>query len=326
MPRSILVPLDGSPFAEHALPLALAVARRLGASIELVLVHEPSRFPHPSADLRTPDALIAVAVREHGDDYLRGAAERVREATEVPVATRLLEGPVAETLADEAAGVDAALVVMATHGRGGVSRMWLGSVADALIRRIETPLLLVRPLEGAAPGPVAHAFRRVLVPLDGSPFAEEIIEPAMALAGTEGVEYHLVQGVYYLNAVGISPEALVPPVPDYEVEEAPRYLEGVATGMRTRGAKVVTHVDVNEPPARALLRYVEEQKVDLVAMATHGRSGVRRLALGSVADKVLRASPVPVLLGHPGAVAASERSERTTDPAGPSGRRRYGAP
>jgi nucleotide-binding universal stress UspA family protein len=206
----------------------------------------------------------------------------------------------------EALGVD--LVVLTTHGRGPLGRFWLGSVADALVRRLPVPALLVRPQEGA---PAAEAVRHILVPLDGSPLAEQILEPAAALAELTGA------AVTLLRVVGPVP----PPgaeVPDGLIEEAVQQLlektaelqervnagasqglETAAARLRERGLVVQTRVAVADAPAPAILDAAREVGADLIALATHGRRGLKRLLLGSVADKVVRGGTLPVLLLRP---------------------------
>ena len=139
MYRSLLVPLDGSAFAEHALPLALSIARRAGASVNVVQVHVP--FTPLYADSMSPGTYEAEAkVLEQERAYLDGIAKRLASISSVPVTSALLEGEVvAETLNGHAAAAEADLIVMTTHGRGPLSRFWLGSVADEMVRRATTP-------------------------------------------------------------------------------------------------------------------------------------------------------------------------------------------
>jgi nucleotide-binding universal stress UspA family protein len=174
MYRSILVPLDGAAFGEHALPLALALARRSGATVRLVHVC-PAPQQSFFAESGAADAGETAGLsRERAGAYLDQLAACLSDRWEVPITTSVLEGPAAETLHDHALASSADLVVMTTHAHGPLPRLWLGSVADALVRRLPLPILLVRPhgevldvLEEVHEQP----FQHILIPLDGSPLA-----------------------------------------------------------------------------------------------------------------------------------------------------------
>jgi nucleotide-binding universal stress UspA family protein len=300
--RTIVVPLDGSEFAESALPMALDIARRTRARVVLVTVYTPG-FPTVGGQgvpMHDPGF-----DREQRDDlrtYLDIVRHRVAgAAADVPgVDTVVLEGPVAPAIAEHAAEVDADLVVLASHGRGGVSRLWLGSVADALVRRLDAPLLVVRP--GAGPTPSSGTFRHVLVPIDVAPESELGADTAAAVVGTSGVEYTL------LRVVPPMPQLLSGLVSTERVEEDAAYQRDLALGntaaverrLRERGADVHSVVRFHDSPAEAILAYARETTTDLIALATHGRGPIGRFLLGSVADKLLRAATVPVLVRHAG--------------------------
>jgi nucleotide-binding universal stress UspA family protein len=304
MIRSILVPLDGSPFAEQALPLALSLARRANATVHLARVHQP-------ADVVLPEGVILhdadASVRDGEQAYLDETARRLAAETGLTVAAGLLDGLVPEALCGQAEALGVDLVVLTTHGRGPLGRFWLGSVADALVRHLPVPALLIRPRElGIAPA--APAIHHILVPLDGSPLAEQILEPAAALAGTVTL-LRVVAPVPPTGAAGVGGAA---------VEEAVRQLleqtsglqeqvnantrlglEKVAARLRDRGLVVRTRVAVGEAPAPVILDEARAVRADLIALATHGRRGLKRLLLGSVADKVVRGGSLPVLLLRP---------------------------
>jgi len=173
MYRSLLVPLDGSAFAEQALPFALSIARRAGATINLVRVHVP--YAYMSAEGVTPWSYQwDTEIREHERAYLDGISKRLTAAQSVPVTYRLLEGPVvAEVIQHHATATGADLIVMTTHGRGPLSRFWMGSVADELVRRATTPVLLVRPQETAVDLAADRVLKHILIPLDGSTLSEQ---------------------------------------------------------------------------------------------------------------------------------------------------------
>jgi len=192
MVRSVLVPLDGSNFGEQALPLALKIAGLASAGLELVHVHLP--VTPLGGDIPLPyDARLDAALQDSERAYLEKVAKRVAEVSQVAVGTDLLEGPVELALSKHAAKTNADLLVLTTHGRGFLARSWLGSVADQLVRSLDIPMLLVHPREGQTTLADQPALRHILIPLDGSPLAEQIIEPALALGSVVGADYTLVR-------------------------------------------------------------------------------------------------------------------------------------
>jgi len=304
--RSILVPLDGSPFAEHALLLADNIARGTGASLRLALVHEG---PPPAFDQASVQSLLGleVASRKAERDYLRGVQIGLRSGgCRVPSAVSLTGTPgPALTAYVEEMGID--LVVMATHGRGGVQRAWLGSVADHLSRHLEVPLLLVRPADGKTPPAPPPAHGRILVALDGSPLAEQALEPAVGLARLWNAELMLLRVVRPIP-VAIEPPLVMATVYDEQVTAAWRaqaqdYLDDIVERLRARGVRATAVASIGWSPAQTINDLARPEEVRLIALATHGRGGIRRLALGSVADKVIRAAEVPVLVLRPGRLA-----------------------
>ena len=175
MSRLILVPLDGSEFSESALAVALSIARRWEARLEVLTVHEAV----PTLD----HDLWETASREWSEKYIASVAERIKEEAGGTVASTALSGTTSEAIQHhvEARGGD--LVVMATHGRGPMSRFWLGSTADALVRHSSFPILLLRPTEGATLKPTEDfSPKKVLVPLDGSRESEAILTHALEIA------------------------------------------------------------------------------------------------------------------------------------------------
>jgi nucleotide-binding universal stress UspA family protein len=290
--RAILTPLDGSRLAEESLRAACATARRTGAVLHMVLVHHPVAPNADSAAMATAIDELDRLAREGEERYLEQIAERMRLAHGIHIETSILDGPVAETIGTHVRQVGAGLVVMTTHGRGVVSRFWLGSVADHLLRHLDVPLLLLRHHETQLHDS-RMAFRRMLIPLDGSARAEAVIEPALVLCPPPTAEIALVR--------------VVPPVEDGLVEGrggAAVYLDEVADQLERRGCRVSTTVVVSESPAQAILDQGRPEATDCIAMATRGASGVRRLVLGSVTDKVVRGADVPVLALHPPGVEA----------------------
>lgn len=326
MKASILVPLDGSAFSARALPTAAAIARKGGGTLELLSVHTPLVVPLPYPDAPVYDKTFDETQREALQAALTAYAARLRSEVGIAAKTAVLEGDPATVLAGEATRVGAGLIVMTTHGRGGFTRAWLGSVADELVRRAPVPLLLVRPSgpsedSGDAAGagtlgtvadpaevPVDGAdslypFHRVLVPLDGSPLAEEILETALAL-GVKGETTYILLRVVPVPRTVLPPEESFWTPREIEAQNAAReacskYLDGVARLVRDAGHPVELVVATGHDVARTIMQESSERGIDLVAISTHARGGLARLRLGSVADKIVRGAACPTLVARP---------------------------
>lgn len=294
----ILIPLDGSGFAETALTPGLAIAGKIGGRVELVHVREPiAAF---AADEWDAEA------REWAASYLEEIADRARDGgLDGRLSTSVLSGTVTNTLRAHAKEQGVKLVVMATHGRGPLSRAWLGSVADNMIRHAEQPILLIRPDGEDEPWSPATRWapQKILVPLDGTKLSEEALTHARALQGLFGSELILVRVVPYPMEIA-SPYLphtvqMNRQVVD-EAEDAARiYLDHISDSLRADGVVVSTRVVTDASPGHAIVVQADEDDADLVCMATHGRGGLSRAMLGSVADKVVRSGHRPVLLCRP---------------------------
>jgi nucleotide-binding universal stress UspA family protein len=298
--RSILVPLDGSQLAEQALPLAVRIAQAAGSKLRLVLVHRlpPAPLDPASAKLFTS---IDLATRKSERAYLRRVQARLREEGVRLSSAVTLTGPVGPALDTYVRELGMDLVVMATHGRGGIRRAWLGSVADHLIRHLEVPVLLVRPEDGrpAEPGKAD----RILVPLDGSPLAEEALEAAVRLARAWDAEVCLLQIVAPV-LLSVDPALPIPSAYEEELtgmsrQQAQAYLDRTAGRLREQGLRASGTAVIGWNAADAILDTARPDQVAMAVLATHGRGGVRRLTLGSVADKLVRGAMVPVLVYRP---------------------------
>lgn len=301
---SILVPLDGSPFGEHALPMAVGLARRAGAELHLVHVHQMI----PPATIEGVAIYDAVDLHHRQDEqaYLADVSRRLGEKARVK--TALLDGDVGTALKDYAATVAADLVVMSTHGRGAIGRFWLGSVADKLLHEMQRPVLLVHPGEGKPDLNREMTIRNILVPLDGSDLAEDILAQAKGLAGLFGGALTLLRVVppvirpsYLREGSGIAELAhsaleKVQAMQRQKMEEAQQYLNRVSDGVASKGCGVRARVTLDEEPALAIKLEADACFADLIAMESHDRPGLSRLFRGSIADKVVRGSHVPVLL------------------------------
>lgn len=291
----LLIPLDGSQFAEWALPTALSLANHLPADLELVIVYdeEPTVGGWP---------LDAEGVEEWSAAYINGVADELRTRTRRAVETSVLGGRhVAKTLERHLADARGDLVVMTTHGRGAFGRAWLGSTADHIVRHGSTAVLLLRPdIENAPSLDEPVAFHRILLPVDGSPLAEKAIPWARRIGGVYDASYIVLRAVppvmdlqspYLPHTIEQTHEVL-----EEGREAAEEYLRDLEAGLNGKKLQVTTELEVPVRPATAILHYADRHPIDLIALATHGRSGLKRALLGSVADKVLRGAHVPVLL------------------------------
>jgi len=306
MYRTIMVPLDGSSLGEYALPLALGIARRASATVDLVHVCTslgPNAF---GGELDAPvlSEIQRKQLRVRACAYLEQLGASLSARWELAITASVLDGRAVDTLYDHALASGADLVVMTTHGYGPLTRAWMGSVADKLVRRLPMPILLARPHDEALDlleKVHDQAFQHVLIPLDGSTLAEEILDPALALGALMDAKYTLMQALDPLLAEHTHPPyaaGLDPAMLEELRETALAYLEGVADRLRAQALEVRTDLVVEQPHV-AILEYTRDHAVDLVAMATHGRGGLARMLLGSVADKVMRGADVPVLLQRP---------------------------
>lgn len=293
--HTILVPLDRSPLAEQALPLALELAWRAGATLDLVSVHGLYALEDPGA-ARLPFAPAEDAeFRRHEQHYLDLTAERLAAKHCVVMRTAVVDGLVVDGLLKRQHDKPADLIVMTTHGRGPVSRAFLGSVADELIRQAPVPLLLVRP-HALASEPTAPLVTHMLIPLDGSPLAEEVLPPALELANLLEARCTLLRVIESSDAPSVHTSCR-PCAP--QEAEAMAYLESIARRARAGGLRVDTRVATARHVAQSIVEQSQKWPGHVIALATHGRGGLRRMLLGSVADKVIRASTVPVLVLHP---------------------------
>lgn len=291
---TILVPLDGSQFAEACVPAAITMARRLGADIEIISVFEDA-----SVLAEARDTELEFKAWLHGS--LEELATRIRDVSGIQVTTTIIDGLPAERLVEYAKRSSVEMIVMATHGRGPVSRAWLGSVADYVLRHVDVPVLLVRAEEGQAATEVREwAFSHALVALDGSDRAEHALDWTVDLAIPGKTTITLYRAVeppmpfaspYLPQAIEDTKAAL-----EAGQDAAADYLSRVGDRLAARGYRVEKQALMGVHPAPGIVEYADKHPVDLIAIGTHGHRGLRRLVLGSVADKVLRSANVPILL------------------------------
>jgi len=297
--KTLLVPLDGSALAEQSLGQAAAIARATGAAIDLVTVHQP-----PAQD-GYGDAPRDDRSRSDEHRYLETVASELAAGGSIRVSHSMLAGDPEEMIARRASDIEADLIVITSHGRTGFSRTWFGSVADGLVRRGPAPVLILRPIAGDARRAAAHhLFNHVLIPLDGSALATEILPTATELARCSNARITLLGVVQPIASSAYDPMTLLPHpflFPDDSITKslvagATKDVKALCNRLAAGGAESVdADVVVAENVAHGIVEFARSHDVDLVAISTHGR-GTSRYFVGSVADKVLRASGLPILL------------------------------
>jgi nucleotide-binding universal stress UspA family protein len=287
MLSTILVPLDGSALAEQALPFAERVARVAQARVILTRV-----VPAYSGADMSIDASVAHAAREN----LEEIASRLRHA-EITVGVTVPEGDAAAQTVGAVAAHSVDLIVMSTHGRSGIGRWLYGSVADAVIRLANVPVMLVPP-HVRLPWPTDRRLQ-IIVPLDESQLSEAVLGPALEFATRLDAELLLVEVVAWPPLVYSDPVELFAYDVDAQVAAARVYLAAVATSLRESGARVRWRAEVGQTPAATIVQLARDEHADLIAMATHGRSGVARVVLGSTSTGTLQHAGVPLLIVRP---------------------------
>lgn len=302
--RKLLVPLDRSPFAEQALGPATVIARAARAEIDLVMIHEP----RPLAGSR--DVARHAEQVDGEDEYLVAIAAELAKGASITTTRAVLPGEIVTAICNRARSVDADLVVMTSHGRTGLNRAWVGSVADGVLRRSGAPVLMCRPSEKLNNADPFLPFSHILVPLDGSTLAEGILQSAVSLAICTGARLsvlRIVQPVQLLTVETAIPFAFPLPVEDdistkRLAERARRELSEVARKLADQSiGDVDSNVVIAHDVGQAIVDFALGSGIDVIAMSTHGR-GASRLLFGSVADKIIRSRGFAMLLRGPAEV------------------------
>ena len=300
--RSILVPLDGTRFAEAALPAAARLARKARCRLHLLLAHRPTLALVGPGEIAAPAPGLDRALLDQEENYLAGVAASAGQAGVGTVTRGQAVGSAGDAICEEADRIEADLIVMATHGRSALGRFWLGSVSSHVVRDAGVPVLLVHPNREES------ALQRdtgagILVGLDLSRFAEAVLEPVVDLANLLQAHVTLLH-VVEPNYHAVDPLTPYPLDQDRTVTEvrradAQRRLDDIADRLRARGLCASARVTVAPNTAVELLETLEVRKYDLLAITTHGVGGRRHLLSGSVADKVIRFAGKPVLVLRP---------------------------
>lgn len=290
----ILVPLDGSQIAESVLPYVQEMASRTGAQVLLLTCIQP---------IVVWDATATTFSLDREEEFAQGYLDGRRQALEaegLKVRTKVVQGPAAESILKVAAEEGADLIAMSTHGRSGLTRWLFGSVATKVLEGCDRPLFLVRSSAEAKRGRPA-TIEKVLVPLDGSSLAESVlpfVEEVAAAFGASILLYHAITPLSaYPGFETVLPAHAGELLADLQAQ-AEQFLQRVAGEVRERGCQVSVAVSV-DLAVDGILGAAKESGAGLIALGTHGRSGLGRAIMGSVADAVVRRADVPCLLVHP---------------------------
>ena len=296
--KRIMVPLDGSELAERALTPALSMAKHTGA--ELLLLNAPMIAPALTAVVHTYDLptfdLSMKKMHAEGEEYLTHKRDTLRH-NGVVIRKQVVEGDPATVIVETAAEERVDLIIMSTHGYAGLERWVMGSVTERVLQQAPCPVLVVRSRQ---------PITKVVITLDGSELAEQALAPGLATAACFDAPVTLLrvkeqnnqpnpQFVRQLEHVeaGLGQHML-----DDFYANADNYLER----KRIEGQDTYRHLEsvtMQGAPANLIVDYVENNGVDLVVMATHGRTGIGRWVYGSVAQKVLRSVPCAMLVVRP---------------------------
>jgi nucleotide-binding universal stress UspA family protein len=298
MYSKILVPLDGSKTAENVLPFTRCFARSLQIPVELMAVVDMSELARnvSAAEGLFLDTLIDDETRSY-DNYLKEVAKNFPVGA---VQRTVSKGKAADVIIESAAAEKQTLIAMATHGRSGLNRFLLGSVAEKVLRGASNPLLLVRATEKTPPWDMA-TLKSVIVPLDGSELAESVLLSAEELAKNLDLEVVLIR-VYgvpygaYSAGEGFYDSTRLEPFLAKLKDETLEYLEKKTAELKSRGITKVSYIAKDGLPADEIISLARHTPDNLIAMCTHGRSGVKRWVLGSVTETVIRHSGDPVLV------------------------------
>ncbi len=283
MYKEIMVPLDGSKLSEGVLPYVRCLAQALNTPVQLLHVNDP-------------ETVAGISHPNRGEDYLRDLQRAVLKSLSVSCSVEI--GKPAEVIIDMAAQDRNTLIAMATHGRSGMQRWVLGSVAHKVLQATVNPLLLVRPLE--KPPFDSVQLKTLVVPLDGSHLAERVLPHALAICTALKSELILTRVCSIPIGVQVAPEAAYVPNLNQLGEtiraEARTYLEAKVEQLRAGGMDRVSYILMEGDSAAEIIDLARKTSDNLLAMCTHGRTGLSRWVIGSVTERVVRHCGDPVLV------------------------------
>jgi len=281
--QEILVPLDGSGEAESVLPYLKDLAPRFGSHVHILGVGIGNKTRR---------------VNRLREDYINRIANDLK-GNNIKAEAVIRYGTAADKILDFTTENEIDLIIMATHGRSGITRWWMGSVAEKVISEAKAPVLLVRSKRPSKTGAAGKPkfLHKVLAPLDGSDIGEAALPYAEILATNSGASISLLQVVSPPGTV----EASLVGGPDWRkfvkamYDAGEDYLKNIAERLSDKEIKSTYEV-ITGDPADKIVEYADDKKASLIAMSTHGRTGLTRWVLGSIADKVLHGARIPILI------------------------------
>jgi nucleotide-binding universal stress UspA family protein len=310
--KMIMVPTDGSGFDREAIRVALRIAERSQARVRLVRVHSTGAFfgMESSPEAATVSVKVLQRERDRILSELYALAAECRSTSDAEIGVSLEDGPVPDALVAYATRNKVDLIVISSHGRGGIMRLSLGSVTDLLIRHTTIPVLVAKPRASYLDPEAIEPFRRIVVPLDGSSLSEQILPRVVAFAKLDEAQLMLLHVLAPRSFAQAGTASQKLSWWDKGIAAAQAYLFRIARKLREEGFLTTTDVAIGENIAEAIVDYGSSEKADLIAIATHGRGGVSRALRGSVADVVTRASRTSMLVFRPVGAFTEEVAEK----------------
>jgi nucleotide-binding universal stress UspA family protein len=296
MYEKILLPLDGSPLSEIALPYARFLATALHVPVELLHAIDPDIITVCSNPRYVSyEKSLEESLKDRNLQYLTKVESLFPEPARVSSSVEVSRAE--ELILAKARTEPDTLIVMATHGHSGIKRWLLGSIAEKVLHGATNPLLLIRATEKGRKREVV-SLKTIIVPLDGSPLAEMAIPYAVELASRLDLAITLVRAFSLPMPMSMAEEQVEngQEVGDLMGKEAQDYLDEKAEQLRAQGMKKIATVAVAGPAAETIITLAKEKPKSLVVMCTHGKSGVRGWILGSVTERVTRHANEPVLV------------------------------
>ncbi len=304
----VMVPLDGSALSEQALPLAVSLAQRIKRGLLLVQVIPRASLSYlPRSEVTPLEFVQAFEVSSEG--YLRQVKEQLegtKAGSNVPISISIIKGDAEQAIADLANDQQPSVIVMSTHGRSGLSRWVLGSVADGVLHLTTRPLILIRPDKRISKSISENhdlktdlldqlpKIKRIVVPLDDSFLAKQVLPHVKNLARLYNAEILLFHA---LTAQPMLVDGWTFKKDGDQIvrDEVEAHLKRMVLGLQIDGYRADFAIGLT-PAAEAILAYAATVDADMIAMTTHARAGINRLILGSVTDSVVQGSRLPILI------------------------------
>jgi nucleotide-binding universal stress UspA family protein len=284
--KRILVPLDGSNLAELALAYAEELAIAFSSELVLLYVSEAKESQY----------------RHMHQLYIDGVVKRVGERVKKParVEAVVLSGEPAEEIINYAEKNNVSVIIMASHGRSGIMAWAQGRVASKVLQVTKVPVLLIRVGKPPRKAPRKRLLERILLPLDGSESGEAAVPYIKELSdrlGSEVILFGVVAAGQHVRTVG-GLDYILYPEPELELfkKEAREYLERLYHRLKGRKGTVRVELKVGDDIAGEIIRFAEKAKASLIAISAHGHSGIEKWVFGSIANKIVQVSKIPVLV------------------------------